>query len=114
MGYAGSQLREIGNTLTSAQFMDVANPTGAVTLSSIVPINNNGDVAGWWEVGIQFLNRDGSTDDAHNFMWSGEGWEDADFAQKDDEPIPAGQGLWVNNSSGAIVTLRIPAPELTK
>ena len=106
VGYAGSALRETGNTLTSALFMDISSPTGAIKLSSIVPVKDNGEVAEWWEIGVQYLLYNGYTDNDHNYMWNGEGWEDTDFNPCDDVIIPAGQGLWVNNSTGGAVSFR--------
>lgn len=106
MGYAGSQLRESGNTLTSVQFMDIASPTGSIKLSSIVPILESGDVAGWGDVSVQYLNFDGSTDEENNYMWDGECWVDTEFNPKGDIDIPAGQGLWVNNAANVAMAFR--------
>ena len=114
MGYGGSQLRESGNTLTSVQFMDIASPTGSIKLSSIVPIKGNGEVAGWWEIGLQYLLGGGETDDDHNYMWNGDNWENLDMEDMSKINIPAGQGLWIANSTGKSVLIRIPAPELAK
>ena len=106
VGYAGSQLRESGNTLTSVQFMDIASPTGSIKLSSIVPIKSNGEVAGWWEVEIQYLKYDGRTDEDHDYMWNGANWENLNMEDMSNVDIPAGQGLWVANSTGVAVTFQ--------
>ena len=104
VGYAGSALREVGNTLTSAQFIDIANSDDTIKLSNIVPVLANGEVAGWGEVEIQYLLSDGRTDTDNDFLWDGEGWT-KDW-ESIDVDIPAGQGLWVNNTAGAEVSLR--------
>ena len=99
-------LREIGSTAAANSF-----PT-AITLGDIVPMLATGGVPGWWEVEIQIPAYDGSTDPNADYMWNGEGWENGDFEPMDDVDIPAGQGLWVINSTSAAVNLQIPAPEL--
>ena len=106
VGYAGSDLRDAGATLTSALFMNVSSPDGSLKLSNIVPVKADGDVAGWWEVEIQYLNFDGSTDFDHDYLWNGENWENADMEDMSDVEVPAGQGLFVGNSTGVAVNFR--------
>ena len=86
--------------------MNVSSQTGSIKLSSIVPVKGDGEVAGWWEVEIQYLNFDGSTDTDNDYLWNGENWENADMEDMSDVDVPAGQGLWVGNSTGGAVNFR--------
>lgn len=114
MGHAGSQLRDEGATLTSAQFMSVAAKDGECTLGSIVPVDNSGSLDLEGTIVIQYLNADGSTDDDNNYVWDGTQWlKDGDSDLPATEtPVAAGQGIWVDNQAGGSVVLHIAAPEL--
>ena len=86
--------------------MNVSATDGTIKLSSIVPVKGNGEVAGWWEVEIQYLLFDGRTDDNNDYMWNGTNWENLAMEDQSDVEIPAGQGLWVFNTTGGAVTFR--------
>ena len=105
VGYAGSDLRDAGSTLTSALFQNVGSADGSIRLGDVVPVAAEGvDLVGNLE--IQYLNYFGGTDWDNDYIWDGEVWLKDGDSDASDVIIPVGQGLWVGNSAGAPVNFR--------
>lgn len=89
-----------------------------IKLGRLTPELNEGSEyeLGRGDIFIQFLSNDGSSISDKVFTWDGKKWiYQATKADASDFNIPAGQGFVVDNSvdpDDAIVSLRIPAPEL--
>ena len=105
VGYAGSQLRDEGATLTTALFQSVAAKNGETTFGSIVPVAEEGvDLSGAIE--IQYLLDDGSTDWDNDYYWDGSVWLKDGITDASETPVIGGQGMWVVNQSGAPVSFQ--------
>ena len=111
VGYAGAALNEEGGTVTTPMFQAVGAADGEITFGSVVPIAAE-DVDLSWNIGVQFLLYTGDTDWDNDYTWDGEKWLKDGYLDATETPIPAGQGLWVNNGTYSPVTLHVVAPEL--
>ena len=99
VGYGQSELdTDYGAVMVTAQFIDVGNSSGVISLDAIKPTGAAGvDLA--YGVNIQILDNAGYTTE-DEYSWNGTAWETTSGEVATGVTFPAGQGLWVTSSLG--------------
>ena len=102
VGYAGSQLdNDYGSIIIGAQFGDVADVNGKISLANVAPIAEGeltaDDLIG--NITFQLLNNFGGTVEGSDRIWNGTKWTDESGVDMSSDSYDAGQGLCVYNAA---------------
>lgn len=112
VGYAQKGINKEGGTATAATFMKVGAANGEATFASIVPITAEGDLS--WGIDLQYLLQSGGSDDDNYYVWDGTTWLKDGYLDASEMQIPAGQGLWIGNTSGCEASIQSAGEVNTK